>query len=134
MRDLTFKAPDGSATSLAAFAGKTVLVNLWATWCVPCRAEMPALDRLEAALGGDAFSVVAINVDVRNPERARAFLDEIGVKQLAFYADPSFAIFNELKKRGLASACRRRSWSTARAAASASSKGRRHGIRTTPRR
>ena len=102
VRDLAFQAPDGSETSLAAFAGKTVLVNLWATWCVPCRAEMPALDRLQAALGGDAFSVVAVNVDVRNPERARAFLDDIGVKRLAFYADPSFAIFNELKKRGLA--------------------------------
>ncbi len=102
VRDLTFQAADGSQTSLKAFAGKTLLVNLWATWCVPCRAEMPALDRLEGALGGDAFSVVAVNVDVRDPERAHAFLKEIGVSKLAFYADPSFAIFNELKKRGLA--------------------------------
>lgn len=102
VRDLSFQAPDGSRTSLKAFAGKTLVVNLWATWCVPCRAEMPALDRLEGALGSDAFSVVAVNVDVRNPERARAFLDEVGVKQLAFYADPSYAIFNEMKKRGLA--------------------------------
>ncbi len=102
VRNLAFQAPDGSATSLAAFAGKTVLVNLWATWCVPCRAEMPALDRLEAALGSDTFSVVAVNVDQNTPERARAFLGEIGVSRLAFYADPTFAIFNELKKRGLA--------------------------------
>ncbi len=102
VRNLAFQAPDGSATSLAAFAGKTVLVNLWATWCVPCRAEMPALDRLEGALGSDTFSVVAVNVDQNNPERARGFLKEIGVSRLAFYADPSFAIFNELKKRGLA--------------------------------
>lgn len=102
VRDLAFQAPDGSQTTLAAFAGKTVLVNLWATWCVPCRAEMPALDRLEGALGSDTFAVVAVNVDVRNPERARAFLDDIGVSRLAFYADPSYAIFNQLKKRGLA--------------------------------
>ena len=102
VRDLTFQAPDGSQTNLAAFAGKTLLVNLWATWCVPCRAEMPALDRLEAALGSSTFSVVAVNVDVRNPERAHAFLDDIGVSKLAFYSDPSFAIFNALKKRGLA--------------------------------
>ena len=102
VRDLAFKAPDGSDTSVAAFAGKTVLVNLWATWCVPCRAEMPALDRLQAELGSDHFSVVAVNVDVRNPERAHAFLDEIGVSKLAFYADPSMAIFNDLKRRGLA--------------------------------
>ena len=100
--DLSFQAPDGSSTSLAAFAGKTVLLNLWATWCVPCRAEMPALDRLEGALGSDSFAVVAVNVDVRNPERARAFLGEVGVSRLAFYADPSFGIFNALKKRGLA--------------------------------
>ncbi len=100
--DLAFQAPDGSQTGLKAFAGKTVLVNLWATWCVPCRAEMPALDRLEGALGSDTFSVVAVNVDQNNPERARDFLKEIGVAKLAFYADPSFAIFNALKKRGLA--------------------------------
>jgi thiol-disulfide isomerase/thioredoxin len=102
VRDLAFQAPDGSQTSLAAFAGKTLLVNLWATWCVPCRAEMPALDRLQGELGGDGFSVVAINVDVQNPERARAFLDEIGVSRLAFYADPSLAILKEFRRRGLA--------------------------------
>ena len=102
VRDLAFQAPDGSQTSLAAFAGKTVLVNLWATWCVPCRSEMPALDRLQGALGGADFSVVAVNVDVKNPERARAFLDEIGVSRLAFYADPSMAILKEFRRRGLA--------------------------------
>lgn len=102
VRDLAFKTPDGADTSLAAFAGKTVLLNLWASWCVPCRAEMPALDRLEGTLGSDRFSVVAVNVDVNNPQRAHAFLDDIGVKRLAFYADPSFAIVNALKKRGLA--------------------------------
>jgi thiol-disulfide isomerase/thioredoxin len=102
VRNLSFQAPDGSPTSLAAFAGKTVLLNLWATWCVPCRAEMPTLDHLEAALGNDRFAVVAVNVDVRNPERARAFLDEVGASHLTFYADPTFAIFNDMKKRGLA--------------------------------
>lgn len=98
---LAFQAPDGSDTSVAAFAGKTILLNLWATWCVPCRAEMPALDRLQASLGGDDFSVVAVNVDVRNPERAAAFLDQIGVKNLPLYSDPTLAAFNALKRRGL---------------------------------
>jgi len=102
VRDLVFKTPDGEDTDLSAFAGKTVLLNLWATWCVPCREEMPALDRLQGALGGNDFQVVAVNVDVKNPERAQAFLDEIGVSQLAFYSDPSMAIFNAMKKRGLA--------------------------------
>jgi thiol-disulfide isomerase/thioredoxin len=102
VRDLSFTTPDGAQTSVAAFAGKTILLNLWATWCVPCRAEMPALDRLEGALGSDRFQVVPVNVDLGNPERARAFLGEIGVSHLGFYADPSFAIVKDLKKRGLA--------------------------------
>jgi thiol-disulfide isomerase/thioredoxin len=101
--DLAFKAPDGSDTTLAALGGRVVLVNLWATWCVPCRAEMPALDALERSLGGDDFAVVAVNVDVGGAEaRARAFLEDIGVKNLAFYSDPSLATFRNLKARGLA--------------------------------
>lgn len=102
LADLAFLAPDGSETTLAAFAGRTVLVNLWATWCVPCREEMPALDRLETAMGSDDFEVVPVNIDLGAPERAKAFLAEIGVKDLAFYSDPSVRIFPELKKRGLA--------------------------------
>lgn len=102
LADIGFKAPDGADTTLGAFVGKTVLFNLWATWCVPCRTEMPALDRLENALGGKNFQVVAVNIDLRNEERARAFLGEIGVKKLAFYSDPTTALFADLKKRGLA--------------------------------
>lgn len=98
--DLAFLAPDGSALTLANFSGRTVLLNLWATWCVPCRVEMPALDRLEAELGGEDFAVVAVNVDVRNEERARAFLEEIGAANLDFYADPTLGVFNNLKRRG----------------------------------
>jgi thiol-disulfide isomerase/thioredoxin len=99
---LPFKAPDGSDTTLGAFAGKTILLNLWATWCVPCRSEMPALDRLEAGLGGDRFSVVAVNIDLRDPDRAKAFLGEVGATRLGFYSDPTTAIFTALKRRGLA--------------------------------
>jgi len=102
LTDLSFKGADDGSLTLADFAGKTVLLNLWATWCVPCRAEMPALDRLQGELGGPDFAVVAVNVDVRDAERARAFLDEIGVSRLAFYADPSYRILTDLKKRGLA--------------------------------
>jgi len=102
LADIAFKGPDGADATLGAFAGKTVLFNLWATWCVPCRTEMPALDRLETELGGEDFQVVAVNIDLRNEERARAFLDEIGVKNLAFYSDPTTALFADLKKRGLA--------------------------------
>ena len=71
-----------------------MLVNLWATWCVPCRSEMPALDRLEGDLGGDDFEVVAINIDLNNEARARAFLDEVAIKNLAFYSDPTTGVFS----------------------------------------
>lgn len=100
--DVSFKGPDGGDLTLAAFAGKTVLLNLWATWCVPCRTEMPALDRLQATSGSDGFQVVAVNIDLNNPERARAFLADIGVRALAFHYDPTTNLFSGLKKRGLA--------------------------------
>jgi thiol-disulfide isomerase/thioredoxin len=102
LADLAFHTPEGGETSLAAFAGRLTLVNLWATWCVPCRTEMPALDNLEKELGGEDFEVVAVNIDLGAAERARAFLDEIGVERLAFYSDPSARLFPELKRRGLA--------------------------------
>ena len=102
LRSLGFTGPNGEPTSLADFAGKVTLVNLWATWCAPCRREMPALDRLHAAAGGPDFSVVAVSIDAGGPEKPRKFLGEVGVTALPFYADPSSDIFNELKKRSLA--------------------------------
>jgi thiol-disulfide isomerase/thioredoxin len=103
MDDLMFYAPDGQRTGIAAFAGKTLLVNFWATWCVPCRAEMPTLDRLAAARSGDDFAVIAVDLDVSDAaRRAPAFLAEIGVRNLAFYSDPSLAVLSAVKRRGLA--------------------------------
>ena len=96
-----FTGPDDKPITLAAFSGKTILVNIWATWCVPCRKEMPALDRLEATAGGKDFEVVAVNIDIDGRDRARQFLEEIGVSHLAFYSDPTTAVFSNLKKRGL---------------------------------
>lgn len=100
--DIAFTGPTGEPMSLADFAGRTILVNLWATWCVPCRVEMPALDDLEATLSGDDFEVVAINIDRGDAERPRAFLDEISVENLEFFSDPTSAVFTGLKRRGLA--------------------------------
>ncbi|MGL5116004.1 MAG: thiol:disulfide interchange protein TlpA, partial [Beijerinckiaceae bacterium] len=95
--DLAFQTPDGKPTTLASLRGKVILVNLWATWCAPCRKEMPALDRLQAELGGPDFEVVAINIDQRNLERPKTFLAEIGVSRLAYYADPSAKVFQQLR-------------------------------------
>ena len=99
---LSFDAPGGKKLTLADFKGRALLVNLWATWCVPCRAEMPALDRLQAKAGGPDFEVVAINVDTARLERAPAFLDGIGVKTLTRYADPSADAFETLRLAGKA--------------------------------
>jgi thiol-disulfide isomerase/thioredoxin len=100
MPSLAFNGPDGAPTTLDAFKGKALLVNIWATWCVPCRSEMPALDRLQKAVGSERFEVVAINVDTSRLERPKAFLDEIGVKNLKFYADPKGEIFFNLRQGG----------------------------------
>jgi len=100
--DLAFKDGGGRPVSLASFHGRTVLLNLWATWCVPCRAEMPTLDKLEGALGGPDFQVVAVNIDTRNPQHPKDFLKQIGVKNLAYYADSSAEAFQKLKDIGRA--------------------------------
>jgi thiol-disulfide isomerase/thioredoxin len=99
---ITFDGADGRKLSLADFRGRALILNLWATWCVPCRAEMPALDRLEAKAGGKDFEVVAVNVDTARLERPKAFLDGIGVKSLARYADPTADSFESLRVAGKA--------------------------------
>nr|WP_272209818.1 TlpA disulfide reductase family protein [Marinicella sp. W31]MDC2875649.1 TlpA disulfide reductase family protein [Marinicella sp. W31] len=101
IQDLAFRSADGE-TSLSAFEGKTVLLNLWATWCVPCREEMPALDKLEAEMGSASFEVVAVNIDTGSDEKPKKFLDEIGISSLAYYRDETMGVFNTMKKDGLA--------------------------------
>jgi thiol-disulfide isomerase/thioredoxin len=97
MNEVKFAAPDGKPLTLADFRGRTILLNLWATWCAPCRHEMPALDRLQKALGGPDFEVVAINIDQRNLERPATFLKEVNVTALKQYADASARIFQDLR-------------------------------------
>lgn len=99
---LSFDGPDGARLAIEDFAGKTILLNLWATWCAPCRAEMPALDRLQQQMGGDRFEVVAVNVEKGSAEKPRQFLSEIGVTSLAFYRDETLNIFTDLRARALA--------------------------------
>ena len=100
--DLAFRDADGRERTLKDWRGRTVLLNLWATWCVPCRKEMPALDALERALGGPKFQVVAVNIDTRDADKPRAFLNSIDVKHLAYYSDQSAKVFQELKSAGKA--------------------------------
>jgi thiol-disulfide isomerase/thioredoxin len=100
--DLAFRDAAGAERHLADWRGRTVLLNLWATWCVPCRKEMPALEALQAKLGGPSFEVVAVNIDTRDGDKPRAWLKEVGIDRLAYYADPTAKVFQDLKIMGRA--------------------------------
>jgi thiol-disulfide isomerase/thioredoxin len=100
--DLAFKDDSGQTRTLQDWRGRTVLLNLWATWCVPCRKEMPALDALQAKLGSDRFQVVAVNIDTRDPQKPRNFLQQVGVNHLAYFSDDSAQVFETLKEAGKA--------------------------------
>ena len=100
--DLAFEDADGKPRKLSEWRGKTVLVNLWATWCVPCRKEMPALDSLQTKLGGKDFEVVAINIDTRDPEKPKNFLKEANLARLAYFTDTKAKVFQDLKNIGKA--------------------------------
>jgi thiol-disulfide isomerase/thioredoxin len=100
--DLAFEDADGKPKKLSDWRGRTVLVNLWATWCVPCRREMPALDGLQAKLGGPDFQVVAVNIDTRDPDKPRNFLKEAKLTRLSFFADQKAKVFQDLKSIGRA--------------------------------
>lgn len=99
--ELVFKDAEGRSLRLADFRGRVVLLNIWATWCVSCRKEMPTLDRLQATLGGPDFEVVALSIDRGGSEVVRRFYDEIGVKGLKIYLDESGASFDALGAVGL---------------------------------
>jgi thiol-disulfide isomerase/thioredoxin len=85
----SFMDGTGKQRSIADWSGKVVLLNLWATWCAPCRKEMPALDRLQKAMGSDTFEVVAVSVDRAGRAAAEKFLSETKVEGLGLYVDPS---------------------------------------------
>ena len=84
---LRFTDEHGAETGLAAFRGRTVLLNIWATWCGPCREEMPTLDRLQAVLGGPTFEIIALSIDSGGLSVVLAFFRQIGIRHLHPYLD-----------------------------------------------
>jgi thiol-disulfide isomerase/thioredoxin len=86
---LEFEDGEGRSRSVSQFAGKVVLLNVWATWCAPCREEMPALDRLQQKLGERGFEVLALSIDTAGAAVVKRFYEEIGVRSLAIYIDPT---------------------------------------------
>jgi thiol-disulfide isomerase/thioredoxin len=100
--DLAFEDADGKPKKLSDWRGRTVLVNLWATWCVPCRREMPALEGLQTRLGGPDFEVVAVNIDTRDPEKPKNFLKDANLTRLNYFSDQKAKVFQDLKTIGKA--------------------------------
>jgi thiol-disulfide isomerase/thioredoxin len=99
--ELTFFDADGNEVTLADFEGDVVVLNLWATWCAPCRREMPSLDRLQAELGADGLSVIALSLDRGDVAKVRDFFDELEIEHLAVYHDPEARAGRELGAPGL---------------------------------
>ncbi len=97
----TFQDATGAERTLTEWKGKVVLLNLWATWCAPCRKEMPALDRLAGELGGDAFAVVALSIDKGSLDLPRKFLEKIKVQNLALFNEPTARVGPKLKAYGM---------------------------------
>lgn len=87
--EIHFGDEQGHDLTLADFRGRVVLLNVWATWCVPCRKEMPALDRLQARLGGDDFALIPLSIDRKGVNAVKGFYRELGLEKLAIYLDPA---------------------------------------------
>lgn len=102
--DMAFLDETGRPMTLADFAGKPLLVNFWATWCAPCREEMPALNALAARYAVEDFEVITINLDLGADgiEKARAFLEEENLPNLPLLADSTFQAFEQLKTNAVA--------------------------------
>lgn len=101
--DIAFQDAQGNALNISRWKGRVALVNLWATWCAPCRKEMPDLARLQKELGSKDFEVVAISVDRKGAEASAAFLKETGADNLALYVEPTTRVVNDLQALGLPS-------------------------------
>lgn len=99
--ELRFVDGDGRALTIADFRGKLVLLNIWATWCVPCRSEMPTLDRLQAKLGGSDFEVLALSIDRAGIAAVKAFYEELGLAALRIYVGDSTDIMRGLGIAGI---------------------------------
>lgn len=102
MTFFSFQDGDGNTKTLADWKGKTVLFNLWATWCKPCREEMPLFQELQVQRGGESFEVVPLSVDQGSDEKPKDFYKEIGLDQLPFLHDGTVKSLFDLKKKGVA--------------------------------
>lgn len=99
--DTLFQDFRGDEFSLSDFRGKTVLINFWATWCGPCKREMPSLDRLQSKFSTERFVVLPISIDRYGANAVLPFFEDIGVKELTSYYDPPNALGRAMGTVGL---------------------------------
>lgn len=99
--DASFTDPDGGTHALSDYRGKVVLLNFWATWCAPCREEMPSLDRLQTEMGGDDFAVVAIAAGHNPPPAVKKFMAEEKITALPVLLDPRQALSRKMGVLGM---------------------------------
>ena len=86
----------GGTLTMADFKGQVVVLNIWATWCLPCREEMPSLDRLQATLGGEEFQVVALSIDKTGLREIEYFFEDFDLDNLTIYRDEEQKLYDEL--------------------------------------
>ena len=98
---LTFEDADGHARTLDDYKGQVVVLNLWATWCAPCKTEMPTLGRLQAEVAGDGVKVLALAVERTAPDRLEAELSDLGASNVELLRDPSMASVQALGSEGI---------------------------------
>ncbi|MBU2959717.1 TlpA family protein disulfide reductase [Citreicella sp. C3M06] len=96
-----FTSFDGKALNLSDWQGKWLLVNFWATWCAPCRKEMPMLSELQTELGGEGFEVITIATGRNPPPAMQEFFAEIGVDNLPLHRDPKSGLARQMGVLGL---------------------------------
>lgn len=99
LNDLPFVDKTGTSQSIAAFSGKTILANFWATWCAPCRKEMPALNKLQSEMGNETFAVVPVSMDRGQFAKPQGFLSQVGADDLELYHEPTGSLLGTLKAK-----------------------------------
>ena len=99
--EIVFKDSSGEDVSLDDFKGKLLILNFWATWCAPCREEMPSLDSLQSNSNFDNLKIFPINLGQENLSKSDSFFKEIGIQNLDIYFDAPITLAKKLSLRGV---------------------------------
>jgi len=99
--NVIFNDANQNSVNLSDFKGKLLILNFWATWCAPCKEEMPSLDRLVDILGPEYVEIIAVNVETVYYKKSKQFLDDLKVKNFDSYFDKDLKVIKKLRLRGV---------------------------------